>query len=150
MKKLILSTFFLALACWAVAQKGGKQEKIKEARVEFMKKKLALTPEEEKKFVPLYEKMIDEMQKLRQDYKQEGDMSNIDLTFMDDKECEKAINDFIQFREKELQLIKNYNQEFQKILPIKKVAMIYKAETEFKKKVLRELRNNRKKAPKED
>ena len=150
MKRLIICLLVAFAASTVMAQPGKKIEKIKKARLEFMKKKLALTPEEEKTFVPLYEKMMDEAEKLRKEYKQEGDLGNIDLTFMTEKECEKAISEFIEFREKELELIKRYNEEFKKILPIKKVAMIYKAETEFKKRVIRELRERRKEGPKED
>lgn len=116
------------------------KEKIREARIEFMKKKLALTPEEERNFIPKYEAMLNEQDSLRKLYKQEVDLEDLDLTFMTDKECEKVLADIIAFREKEVAILKKYDEEFRKVLPIKKVAMIHKAEHEFKKEILKRLR----------
>lgn len=149
MKRLIICTL-LVLGVQATGMAQPDKKKIKEAKLEFMKTKLRLTTDEEKKFVPLYTQYTEEMEKLRSDFRQETDLADLDLTFMDDKECEKVNNDIIAFREKELALFKKYNEEFKKVLPVKKVTMIYKSELEFKKELLRELRvrkkeNNKKK-----
>lgn len=146
MKKILALILFVLAVSPAIAQKkgGGPREKIREARIDFMKKKLSLTAEEEKSFIPLYEKMIDEMDSLRKKYKQEVDMEDLDLTFMSDEECEKVVNDVIAYKEAEVQLMKSYTEKFKKILPVKKVAMIYKAEYEFKRELVKKLRDRRK------
>lgn len=121
-----------------------KFEKIREAKIEFLKKKLALTEEEEKKFIPLYEKFMDESDELRKNYKNDVDLAEVDLTFMSDADCEKLINTTIEYKQKEVDLIKKYTAEFKKVLPVKKVAMIYKAEIEFKRSLLKKLHKNHK------
>jgi len=143
MKNTILTCIcFLAGIALTYAQPNREKigEKLKEERIAFVKKKLALTAEEDKKFTPLYTKMIDEMDALRESKKSSARLEDLDLTFMTDEECEKAINDFLSHKEKEVILLKNYNTEFKKVLPVKKVAMIYKAEHEFKREILKKLR----------
>lgn len=141
---LIVLGLFLGLQ--ATAQPREKHaDKIKAARIEFMKKKLALTPEEEKAFIPLYTAMLDELDSLRKNYKDDIDLKDVDLTFMTDKECEKLIESIQEFRTKELEITKKYTDEFKKILPVKKVAMIYKAEFEFRRELVERLREERRK-----
>lgn len=143
MKKIILVALMAIFALSAFGQKKDFK-KIREAKIEFLKKKLALTEEEEKKFIPLYEKFMDESDELRQNFKTDVDLAEVDLTFMSDADCEKLINNTIDYKQKEVDLIKKYTAEFKKVLPVKKVAMIYKAEIEFKRSLLKKLHKNRK------
>lgn len=143
-----MRTLFIAitllLGTQLIAQPRGKyQERIKEARIEFMKKKLALTPEEEKAFIPLYTAMLDELDSLKKSYKEDVDLKDVDLTFMPDKECEKLVANIMQFRSEEVAITNRYTEEFKKVLPIKKVAMIYKAEFEFRKELVERLREGK-------
>ncbi len=141
--KSLLITLTLLISLGAVAQPKRGAERIRKARIEFMKKKLALTPEEEKAFVPLYESMLDELDSLHRYYRQEVDLRDADLTFMTDTECEKLIHDVQAFKAKELEIMNRYTEAFKKVLPIKKVAMIYKAEFEFKRELVERLRDER-------
>jgi len=139
--RTLLIVFSLLLGTQLIAQPQGKHhERIKEARIDFMKKKLALTPEEEKAFIPLYTAMLDEIDSLRRQYNEEVDLKDVDLTFMPDKECEKLVENIQAFRSKEVEITNRYTNEFKKVLPIKKVAMIYKAEFEFRKELVERLR----------
>lgn len=140
MKKILLIFFMGMLTLSTFAQDG---ERLREEKVKFLKKKLALTADEEKKFIPLYEKYTDEMQELRKTFKSDVDLAEVDLTFMSDEECQKLIDDILGFKQKEVDLIKKYTDEFKKVLPVKKVAMIFKAEVEFKKQLVKKLREYR-------
>jgi hypothetical protein len=144
MKKLIL---IAVLACFSIStfgqEKEKKFEKIREAKIEFIKQRLALTEGEEKKFLPVYNKFLDESDALRNSSKTNTNLSEVDLTFMTDEECEKLIKDITEQKQKEVELIKKYTNEFKKVLPIKKVAMIFKVEHEFKKVLVRKLRRHK-------
>lgn len=142
MKKIIVAFLMGCFAVGAFAQPD--KDKIKELKIEFLKKKLALTEDEEKKFMPLYEKFMTESDELRKTFKSDIDLEEIDLTFMTDAECEKLINDIIEFKQKEVDLIKKHTAEFKKVLPVKKVAMIFKAEVEFRKHLFKKLKDKRK------
>lgn len=144
MKKTIIMALFF-LAGYGFAQSQGREklrEEIKKQQIEFVSSKLALSNEEEAKFTPLYSKYLDEFEELRLKQKNEK-LEKVDLTFMSDAECEKLMQEMIQYREAEIALIKKYNEEFKKILPVKKVAMIYKAEHEFKKQVIKKFKSKR-------
>jgi len=143
MKKIILATLVAVFALSAFGQKKDFK-KIREAKIDFLKQKLALTEEEEKKFIPLYEKFMDESDALRKGCKDNVNLAEVDLTFMSDADCEKLINNTIEYKQKEVDLIKKYTVEFKKVLPVKKVAMIFKAEMEFKRHLLKKLHKNRK------
>lgn len=147
MKKIVFILLLLAFAVTAFGQKD-KFEKIREAKKEFIKKKLALTEDEEKKFMPLLEKYMDESDELRKQFKSKVDLEEVDLTFMSDEECEKLINEIVEFKQKEVDLIKRYTAEFKKVLPVKKVAMLFKAETEFRHKLLKDLKKGMRKGEK--
>lgn len=137
MKNILLLILFTSFSVSVFAQKG---EKLRAAKIEFIKKKLALTEDEKTKFIPLYEKFLDEMETLRKGFKNDVDIMDVDLTFMTDAECEKLITDIIDFKQKEVDLIKKHTAEFKKVLPIKKVAMVFKAEVEFKKELVKKLK----------
>lgn len=126
-------------------EKEKKKDKIRAAKIEFIKKKLALTTDEEKKFLPLYTAFLDENDALRTSMKKDINLEEVDLTFMSDEECEKLINEISALKQKEVDLIKKYTAEFKKVLPIKKVAMVFKAEHEFRRHLVKELRGRSKK-----
>lgn len=144
MKKIIILALMAAFATTTAFGQDKKFDKIREAKIEFIKTKLALTADEEKKFIPLYEKFLDESDELRKSMRKDIDLEDVDLTFMTDAECEKLINDITELKQKEVDLIKKHTAEFKKVLPIKKVAMIFKAEHEFRHQLLKKLRHNRK------
>jgi hypothetical protein len=47
----------------------------------------------------------------------------------------------IIYRQRELDVRKKYHAEFKGVLPVKKVALLYRAEDEFKASVLREFKS---------
>ncbi len=144
MKKIGLVLLMAVFAVAAFGQKK-KNDKICAAKIEFIKKKLALTADEEKKFTPLYNAFSEEGEALRTSFKSKVNLADIDLTFMTDEECQELINSIAEQKQKELDLIKKYTAAFKKILPVKKVAMIFKAEYEFKRLLVRKLRGEAKK-----
>jgi ABC-type uncharacterized transport system substrate-binding protein len=52
---------------------------------------------------------------------------------------EKLVDGEIIFRQQELDIIKKYHAQFKKILPIKKVALLYKAQEDYKKELLKQI-----------
>ncbi|MGE5393680.1 MAG: hypothetical protein ACM3P1_02995 [Candidatus Saccharibacteria bacterium] len=145
MKKLTI-IFLLALFSMGVhaqERRGGNPEmfeKIKAEKISFFTSKLSLTPAEAQAFWPVY----NEYEKKRFDIQREVHrferMPEDDFAKLSDSEIEKMTNDYINSFEKEAQLLKDYNKQFLKILPRKKVLMVYKAENEFRSHLIREFR----------
>ncbi len=62
---------------------------------------------------------------------------------MSDAEVEKMVDQEMAFRQSELDLQKKYHPQFKKVLPIKKVAKMYKAEDDFRRELLNQLQSQR-------
>lgn len=131
MKKIFLLVA-IALAGFLQANAQEGNEKIEAMKIAFITKRLQLTPEESQKFWPVYNQYEAEKKQIRQstigtvkDLKEDGDFTNA--------EAEQAITKYIEFKAKDLDLIKKYVAEFRKILPATKVAKLVTAEEHFKK-----------------
>ena len=63
----------------------------------------------------------------------------VESTTMTDAEAEKVLNDMVNFKIQEADLLKKYASEFKKVLPVKKVVLLFKAENDFKRELLKKL-----------
>jgi hypothetical protein len=66
---------------------------------------------------------------------------------MNEKDAEKIVDGEIVFRQQELDVLKKYHAQFKLILPIKKVAKLYRAEEDFKRELLDRIRDRRDRKP---
>lgn len=136
----------LATAGNLMAQGNGKAsnpkgERIESLRIAYISEKLQLTPDEAKSFWPVYTKMEAEMKDLRKKYKMSEEESTAEE--ISEQEAEKKLNEFIGFKEAQLALAKKYQAEFRKVISAKKVLLLYRAEEDFKKELLRIIRERR-------
>jgi Spy/CpxP family protein refolding chaperone len=146
MKKIfVLSATFMLLALSVLAQgPASRKEKIEALKVAYITKKLNLTPEEAQKFWPVYNKYQAEMDKLRKDFRGEMSEELLHLEQLSTADAEKALNDMLTFKSSELELTKKYTAEFKKVLSAQKVVKLFVAEQEFKKELLRMLKERQK------
>ena len=132
MKKLVYILIFVSTFFTAFSQ-GGKKEKIEALRVAFITQQLNLSPEESQKFWPVYNEYQDKVKAARKEFKA------VPTTFTTDKEAQDFLDAETLFKQREVNLYKEYYDKFKKILPIKKVAQLRQAEEEFKKELLKQL-----------
>ena len=66
-----------------------------------------------------------------------------DFNQLSDKDVEKVVDGDLVFRQQELDIVKKYHNQFKQVLPIKKVAMLYRAEDDFKKELLEKIKERR-------
>jgi hypothetical protein len=154
MKKLIvLLSFLLAImAVQAQPPRGGRspegppkkgmnqanKENLEAQKVAYLTAKANLTSDEAAKFWPVYNRFDDERKALKKQQKiiiRDG-RSLSELA--SDSDIEKALNAILDLRTKEIELERKYLQEFKKVLPMKKIAIIVAGEKEFYSQVLRE------------
>jgi hypothetical protein len=151
MKKLFLISnllFFFLTTLVAQERRGGPSpemfEKIKAEKISFFTSKLDLTPTEAQAFWPVYnelEKKKFEIQRQIHDFERMPEEKYQDLS---ESEIEKMTNSYISSFELEANLIKEYHQKFLKILPKKKVLMMYRTENEFRSYLIREYKKGQK------
>ena len=147
MKSAGIAVFILLFAGMAMAQPGQKKmdrrDKAEAMKIGFITNRLSLTQDEAKKFWPVYNQFQDELSSLRQKRRGDRREAKQDFDQLSDKEVEKVGDDEIVFRQSELDIIKKYHAQFKQVLPIKKVARLYQAEEDFKKELLRQLKDRR-------
>ena len=91
----------------------------------------------------MYNQYQDELQALRKNRKDDRQDAKDNFANMSDKEAEKVVDDEIAFRQNELDILKKYHAQFKQVLPIKKVALLYRSEEAFKRELLQRLRDGR-------
>lgn len=142
--KRFLQILILLFSLGAIlpAQAQNNKEKIEALRVAFIAKEVKLTPQEAQVFWPVYNEWQDKLEALkakRKDFKKIKENPETAT----DKEVEAYLNTELLIRQKEAELFKEYNERLKKILPIKKVALVYKAEEEFKKELIKQLKESK-------
>lgn len=145
MKTIRIIPVVILLATIATAQpmNQDKKEKIESMKIGMITNKLDLTPEEAKVFWPVYGKYSDELEQLRKSRLKNLLNTKENFDEMSDAEIEKAVDNELAFRSGEVDILKKYNPQFKKILPIKKVAKLYKAEEDFKRKLVEMIRERK-------
>jgi hypothetical protein len=145
MKKLFLltSTMFL-ISMMSFAQKlegrgGERMKRLESYKIAFISDKLALTPEESEKFWPIYRQFQDQRKTVVKNSKPAKLL--VDMT---DAEADSFIAVQLDKEEKILQLKKEYVKKLKGVIPSKKIAKLQKLEAEFKKEVLKRMKERRK------
>ncbi|MDX2245302.1 MAG: hypothetical protein SF052_00890 [Bacteroidia bacterium] len=117
-----------------------RAEKIESFRVAFFTQKLNLTTKEAEKFWPVYNAFLDEQESLRKTRRALQLQAQSAVMGDDNSQLEKLSDDFIHLKGKEAEIAEKYHTQFKTVLPIRKVLLLYKTETEFKKEILEEIR----------
>jgi len=138
MKKIIsflVPVILLSSAVFAQKERP-MRDKVEAFKVGFLTERLNLTPEEAKAFWPVYNKYQDELEVLRKSRRENLVNAKMNFDEMSDKDIEKVIDNELSSRQSELDLLKKYHPQFKQVLPVKKVAKLYRAEEDFKRKLL--------------
>ena len=149
--KKVIAILFIAIAAKSFSQQppspptpppppdGPKKEKVESMRIAFLTQKLDLSPEEAQKFWPVYnefQKKREELHKKRREEMKNG-KENIDS--LSEKQIEAIVHGEMAFRQKNLDLEKEYHSKFKSVLSIKKVAKLYRAEDMFAHRLLEQI-----------
>lgn len=136
---VMLSAFTLTTL---VAQQGSKgrervEERIRSQKVAFISDKLKLTEAEAQRFWPIYNDYQSEIMALKEESHLRPDPN------ITDAEAEKLMNNFLAMREKEIQLQRLYIQKFKTAISPRKIALLYRAEKEFKEEMVAKIRDRK-------
>ena len=117
--------------------KENRREKMEALKISFITEKLELTTEEAKNFWPIYNDYNSAKKEIKKE-KPKGKKPNFDE--MTDAEVENFIDSKTQELKKLMDLKILYIEKFKKVLPIKKVAKLLGIERDFKREVLKKMR----------
>jgi hypothetical protein len=137
-KYIFTAVFSLLFALPSLAQ-NTENPNVEAVRIAYITRKLSLTPTEAKVFWPVYDAFQADLKALKEGLREDMTDSRQNFDSMSEKEIEKVIDRYLGAKQNELDLTLKYNAEFKKILPMRKVAQLYKAEQEFTKMLLQRL-----------
>lgn len=140
-KYIFFISMFLFFTCSSFGQADAKHEKIDALRASFINKRVNFTPKESQAFWPLYNEMNDKLDAVRKTFRQKYN-SQTNYNFGTDKEAEEYLNTELTLKQKEYELYKEYYDKFKKILPVKDVAAVRRAEEDFKKEIIKSIKDN--------
>lgn len=153
MKKVLflLAVVFFGWKATAQPPRGGKpgnpgmrkgemqtrKENLEAQKVAYLTSRANLTAEEAARFWPVYNKFEVEKRAIKKQMKAEMNSTQNEFSTLSDTEVEKNLLDMLDLKQKEIELERRSFQEFKKVLPVKKVALIIAGEKEFYQQVLK-------------
>lgn len=147
-KYLLITLLFVGFGLKANAQRGDRYERIKSMRVAFITDKLSLSTEEAEKFWPIYNEYDDRKRKLRNDlYKSmsiNGKRSRDYFTNLSDADANVLLDKYIDLEAKQAIARREMMTKLRKVIPAKKILQLKRAEDDFSKELLNQLRKKRK------
>jgi hypothetical protein len=147
MKKFYLLTVLLLwlMAGSLAAQPPGpaNQADIEALKVGFITRRLNLTADEAKTFWPVYDAYAAEMKEIKEGMRLEKRNAKKNFDLMTDKEVDDAMESMLAYKRRELDVTLKYHQEFKRVLPVRKVGQLYRAEQEFTRLLLERLQERR-------
>ena len=141
---LLLAVLFAPMmSLMAQDQTGNAREQVEAFRVAYYTRELSLTTEEAQTFWPVYNEYADALEDNRK--KQRLTQQSLRQAYVGgtDEEVEQLLSVLMELKRAEVDITVNYHENFKEVLPIRKVAMLYKAETDFKRKLLEHLQQRR-------
>lgn len=127
----------LAFTLPSFAQKNsGRSEQIESIKVAFITSKLDLTSEEAQKFWPIYNNYNKEFLALLKKKREARYNNNSDPN--------ETITADLVYESKMLELKKKYRKLYAKAIPPEKILALYRAESEFREHLYRQLKSRRK------
>jgi len=151
MKKILILTFAICLSAISLAQpmeqqegnKISRYEQIQSAKIAFFTTELELTPREAAAFWPVYNQYWDEREaahkRIQRSLKAVCMILNSNRPNAEES-LRKMLDNYVGSYAAEGFIQRKYFEEFLKVLPVEKVAKIYKAEEDFRIKLIRDLR----------
>ena len=121
---------------------GQDKKQVEADRVGVYTRILNLTPAEAQKFWPVFNAYQDELEKNRAIIRQKREDVIKNYDKMTDAAFEGTIDEFTTLAQNELDIRKKYIVEFKKVLPVRKVILLQKAEMEFKRELLHSFRDH--------
>ena len=147
--KTIICIFLLStVSLLAISQeKSGNDcpmddEKVKAEKVAFITEKLDLTVKEAQAFWPIYNEFTNKMDVLfKEEHKIAKELKK-NMATLSDKELTEKIDRVIAIKEEKADLEQSYHIKYKSVLPIKKVALLYQADRDFRKYLLQKYKDH--------
>ncbi|GAB5558203.1 MAG: hypothetical protein SchgKO_24160 [Schleiferiaceae bacterium] len=117
-----------------------KKEKVEAMRVAFITSEANITADEAQAFWPIYNELSEKMHKLEKEDRKARKKMHEGKADMSESELENEIQAHFRRDLQRAKLRKEYHEKLKQVLSIEKLADVYDAEFEFRRKLMKELR----------
>ncbi|UYZ63741.1 Spy/CpxP family protein refolding chaperone [Hymenobacter weizhouensis] len=114
--------------------------RIENARIAYITRELNLTSEQAQRFWPLYNEYSTKRRELRQTHDQ---LRNAASATLSEDQARATLKQIVAVSKNELELTEDYFSKLQKAISARQVAQLYKAEREFGRVMIQELKGQR-------
>ena len=146
-RKFIVPILFLLATTFSIAQgHKEKQEKIKALKVAYITEQLELTADEAQKFWPIYNDYQEKQFDLRHE-KMRSILNKLEIGTIEklsEKEASSLLDQMENIEENLFLLQKKFTKDLQGIVSDKKIMKLKKAEGDFNRHLLKQMREKRK------
>lgn len=133
----ILFFFFLS-GIQSLQAQDSSMEAIRTRRIAFLTERMSLTPEEAKQFWPVYNEYNEKRDQQSDAHRQKW--SDKEVSEMSPEEAGRYAEDQVLYMESAAAIKREYYEKLKRILPVKKIALLYEAERDFNKMLFQEAR----------
>lgn len=136
-RSLLLLCLLAALPAVAQSGQGSKQARmsqIENAKIAYITEKISLTQDQAQRFWPVYNEYSSKRRELHHTMRK---LRTDDQNTLSDAQIKENLLKVLALRQQEVDLEKDYFTKFQKVLSIRQVGNLFRAESQFTKEVLR-------------
>lgn len=120
-----------------------QREHMEAMKIGYLTREMDLTVEESQKFWPIYNEMDKKLEALRKEKRLEMRDSLPDIDKMTDAEANAYVENHMSYRQRELDIHREYLKRFQGVLPPQKIVRLIRAQHEFKEHLIMMIREHR-------
>ncbi len=147
MKRTAIVVLLFAASIFAFGQHNHSasdhHEKIQSMKIAYLTEKLQLNPQEAEKFWPVFNEYDTQRHDLERSLFRGNYVKNDSLQNMSDKDVTLLISNRLNKEQQLIDIRKEYYKKFEKVLPIKKVYLLFEAEAGFKRMLLEHIQGER-------
>ncbi|MGV3631256.1 MAG: hypothetical protein ACO1O6_08620 [Bacteroidota bacterium] len=145
MKRIICILLIALTSVTVYAQDGAMKrgEKVKQLKIAYITEELKLTVAESEKFWPVYNEMEEKIKAKRKENRKTAEEISKNSETYSDEDFKKTVNKLFDNEIAETNLKKEYYSKIAAVIGYKKATRLLKIEKEFKKKLVKELRQRK-------
>jgi hypothetical protein len=118
----------------AGGRRGARLGQLENAKIAFLTSRLSLSQEQAQRFWPLYNEFTTKRRELNRDGRRLRLANPADFS---DQQVRDNISQSFALRQQELNLEKDYFERFQKVISVRQAGLLFQAEKDFTKEVLK-------------
>lgn len=139
----LLPLLLLALVTSNLVAQGPGRNRIKTLKVAYITEQLGLTSSEAQSFWPVYNAHHRNLEELRRKERQQFEGIQTDMSVVSNKDADNLVSKYLLLQTEKHEIEQKFIGDLQDVIPSKKIILLFRAENNFKKRLLQQYRNRR-------